>query len=119
MPRVASGSSSLALGLVLPVGAFVVGSLAASSADEPVRREPIIVDALAQRHPTPSPTSTPDPVHRTVALRVAPDDDATTPTTMTTTSKAVSGWARSTTTATTGAAGAAAVMTTGRRRWER
>ena len=31
------------LGLVLPMGAFVAGSLAASSADEPAPRETIVI----------------------------------------------------------------------------
>ncbi|WP_193613112.1 hypothetical protein [Nocardioides lijunqiniae] len=50
----------LTLGLVLPVAAFVAGSLAASSADEPAPRETILIqDASPSSSPTTRPSPTP------------------------------------------------------------
>ena len=51
------------LALLLPMGAFVVGSLVASAADEPARRDPIVIAEAPSPGPdrTPSPPSTPAP----------------------------------------------------------
>ncbi|MCW2765858.1 MAG: hypothetical protein JWO11_1817 [Nocardioides sp.] len=57
----------LVLGLVLPLGVFVAGSLASSSADEPAPRETIVIDdsgsttgpAGPGATGSPSPSSTP------------------------------------------------------------
>jgi len=51
------------LGLVLPMGAFVAGSLAASSADEPAPRETIVIRDSPTRTASPGGTGTPSPGH--------------------------------------------------------
>lgn len=59
----------LALALVLPVGAFVAGSLASSSADEPSRRGPVILEQVPQeKSPKPRPVERKPPEQQ--------DDDA-------------------------------------------
>ena len=56
----------LVLALVLPVAAFVVGSLASSAADEPARRDPIVIrEAPADPTGSPSPTRAPRTPERT------------------------------------------------------
>ncbi|WP_028645048.1 hypothetical protein [Nocardioides sp. URHA0020] len=50
----------LGLALVVPMGAYVVGSLAASAADDPTPR-PTIVIQEPSTSPTPSSTATPTP----------------------------------------------------------
>ena len=49
------------LGLVLPMGAFVAGSLAASSADEPAPRETIVIRDSPTRTASPDGDRTPSP----------------------------------------------------------
>ncbi|GAA2143605.1 hypothetical protein GCM10009844_16160 [Nocardioides koreensis] len=51
------------LGLVLPMGAFVAGSLAASSADEPAPRETIVIRDSPTRSAAPDGTTTRSPGH--------------------------------------------------------
>ena len=55
------------LALVVPLGAYVVGSLAASAADDPPPRETIVIQESATPDPTVDPTvaSTPTPTPRT------------------------------------------------------
>lgn len=60
----------LALALVLPVGAFVAGSLASSSADEPAQRESVILEQAPQER-----SPKPDPV-RKKPVPQQEDDDA-------------------------------------------
>jgi hypothetical protein len=50
----------LVLALALPVGAYAVGSLVASAADEPAQREPIVLREPPARTGSPSPSATPD-----------------------------------------------------------
>lgn len=50
---------ALVLVLLLPVGAFVAGSLAASSTDTPARRAPIVLTEPSST-PTPTPRGRPD-----------------------------------------------------------
>jgi hypothetical protein len=52
----------LALALVLPLGAFVAGSLVASAADEPAPRDTIVLDdsgSTPSGQPSPSPSPSP------------------------------------------------------------
>jgi hypothetical protein len=68
-----------ALALILPVGAFAVGSLASSSADEPTRRDPVILREAPQEPPAdpapipPKPHQDDDPV--VIAPEPASTDD--------------------------------------------
>jgi hypothetical protein len=50
----------ISLGLVLPVAAFVAGSFAASSADEPAQRDPIVIPVAPADPGRPEPSRTPD-----------------------------------------------------------
>lgn len=61
----------LALALVLPVGAFVAGSLASSSADEPAQRESVILEQAPQER-----SPKPDPVRKKPVPPQQEDDDA-------------------------------------------
>ena len=49
------------LALVLPLGAFVAGSLVASTADDPPARETIVIRESGATSGTPTSTPTPDP----------------------------------------------------------
>src|SRR6478752_2456049 len=61
----------IGLALVVPMGAYVVGSLAASAADDPAPRQTIEI-----REPAPSPTPTSPPTSRPSPSKTAePDDD--------------------------------------------
>lgn len=65
----------LVLALALPVGAYAVGSLVASAADEPAQREPIVLRDPPARTGSPSPSATPDDLGGTDDDRDDDDDD--------------------------------------------
>src|SRR6478609_4007623 len=60
----------LGLALVVPMGAYVVGSLAASAADEPAPRQIIQI-----QEPDPTPTPTPKPTKTPTPTPPSTDDD--------------------------------------------
>ncbi len=51
----------LALVLVLPMAAFVAGSLVASAADEPAPRDPIVITEQPSPRPSRTPAPSPEP----------------------------------------------------------
>lgn len=63
------------LGLVLPLGAFVAGSLAASGADEPAPRETIVIRDAPTGSPSGIPSESPSP-HVERSRTPSPTDDA-------------------------------------------
>lgn len=73
----------LSLALVLPVSAYVAGSLASSAADEPARRDPVVVTpssgpASTPTTPSSSPSSPSSPSSSPTPTRTAsPGDDGT------------------------------------------
>ena len=62
------------LALVLPLGAFVAGSLVASAADDPPARDTIVIRESGATSGTPTPT--PDPTPRPHDDRPTTPDDA-------------------------------------------
>jgi hypothetical protein len=66
-----------ALALVLPVGAFVVGSLASSSADEPTRRDPVILREAPRESPADPAPIRPRPHQDDDPVVIAPEPAST------------------------------------------
>jgi hypothetical protein len=66
-----------ALALILPVGAFVVGSLASSSADEPTRRDPVILREAPQGSPADPAPIRPKPHQDDDPVVIAPEPAST------------------------------------------
>src|SRR6478735_11421110 len=62
----------LGLALVVPVGAYVVGSLAASAADDPAPRQTI---QIQEPDPTPAPSKTPTRTPPPAPTSTESDDD--------------------------------------------
>lgn len=65
----------LALALVVPMGAYVAGSLVASAADDPAPRPPILIeDAGRSAPPSESPSSPPSASDGVGQVELDPDD---------------------------------------------
>jgi hypothetical protein len=65
----------LALALLVPMGAYVAGSLVASAADDPAPRSPIVIkDPGRSATPTGTPSSSPSPSTGVGEIELDPDD---------------------------------------------
>jgi hypothetical protein len=66
----------LAVALIVPLVAYVAGSLAASGADTPDRQGPVIINDVVPTTSTPTPTpSTPSPTRDNAPQKERPEND--------------------------------------------